>query len=394
MTDAQPFAPTFSGFQNEIYFRGAVGERPALPMTFAELEAAAEQVLSEEAFGYVAGSAGSEATARANRAAFDRWRILPRMLRGTAVRDQATSVLGIAMPAPVMLAPVGVQGIVHPDAELAVARAASALGLPFCLSTVSSYSMEEVAAAAGDGPRWFQLYWPKDVSVRQSLLKRAEANGYGAVVVTLDTMMLAWRPRDLRTGYLPFLQQQGLANYFTDPAFQAGLAQPVEADPMAAVGHWVGMFGNPAATWDDLTDLRADTSLPMLVKGVLDPEDARRAIDCGMDGVIVSNHGGRQVDGSVAALDALPRVVEAVNGAVPVLFDSGVRGGSDIVKAVCLGASAALIGRPYVYGLGLAGEAGVTHVLRSILAELDLTMALSGRVSLDELDRSVLVPAP
>ncbi|MDX6226490.1 MAG: lactate 2-monooxygenase [Frankiales bacterium] len=389
MTDAP-----FSMFQNEIYFRGIAGERPALPMTFDDLQAAAEKVMSEEAYGYVAGSAGSEATAAANRAAFDRWRILPRMLRGVATRTMQTSVLGTAMPAPVMLGPVGVQGIVHPDAELAVARAASALGLPFCLSTVSSYSLEEVAEAAGDGPRWFQLYWPKDVSVRQSLLKRAEAAGYGAIVVTLDTMMLAWRPRDLRTGYLPFLQRQGLANYFTDPAFQAGLAKPVEDDPMAAVGHWIGMFGNPEATWEDLVDLRADTSLPMLVKGILDPEDARRAIDCGVDGIVVSNHGGRQVDGSIAALDALPRVVEAVGGAVPVLLDSGVRGGSDIAKAVCLGAAAVLIARPWVYGLGIAGEEGVRHVLRCVLAELDLTMALSGRISVEELNREMLVPAP
>jgi isopentenyl diphosphate isomerase/L-lactate dehydrogenase-like FMN-dependent dehydrogenase len=285
-----------------------------------------------------------------------------------------------------------VQGIVHADAELAVARAASALNLPFCLSTVSSYSLEEVADAAGSGPRWFQLYWPKDVSVRQSLLSRAEASGYGAIVVTLDTMMLAWRPRDLRTGFLPFLQQKGLANYFSDPAFVAGLAKPVEEDPGAAVLHWIGMFGNPEATWEDLAELRADTSLPMLVKGVLDPDDARRALDCGMDGIIVSNHGGRQVDGSIAALDALPRVVEAVAGAAPVLLDSGVRGGSDIVKALCLGAAAVLIGRPWVYGLGLAGEEGVRHVLRCILAELDLTMALSGRASIEELTRDMLLP--
>jgi L-lactate dehydrogenase (cytochrome) len=394
MTTPQPGSDVpLSMFQNEIYFRGLGGERPSLPMTYAELESAAEQVLSEEAFGYVAGAAGMEGTARANRAAFDRWRILPRMLRGVASRTQATTVLGTAMPAPVMLAPVGVQGIVHPDAELAVARAASALNLPFCLSTVSSYSLEEVADAAGSGPRWFQLYWPKDVSVRQSLLRRAEASGYGAIVVTLDTMLLAWRPRDLRTGFLPFLQQKGLANYFSDPAFLAGLAKPVEEDPGAAVLHWIGMFGNPEATWEDLAELRADTSLPMLVKGVLDPDDARRALDCGMDGIIVSNHGGRQVDGSIAALEALPRVVEAVAGAAPVLLDSGVRGGSDIVKALCLGAAAVLIGRPWVYGLGLAGEEGVRHVMRCILADLDLTMALSGRVSIEELTRDMLLPS-
>lgn len=384
----------FSQFQNDIYFNGLLGAPPTLPMSFDDLEAAAHAVLSEEAYGYVAGSAGSESTACANRAAFDRWRILPRMLRGVATRDHSTSVLGTAMPAPLMLAPVGVQGIVHPDAELAVARAASALGVPFCLSTVSSYTLEQVAEAAGDGPRWFQLYWPKDANVRRSLLKRAEASGYSAIVVTLDTMMLAWRPRDLRTGYLPFLQQQGLANYFTDPAFQAGLAKPVEEDPMSAVIHWAGMFGNPEATWDDLTELRADTTLPLLVKGILDPDDARRALDCGVDGIIVSNHGGRQVDGSIASLDALPRVVEAVAGAAPVLLDSGVRGGSDVIKAVCLGAAAVLVGRPYVYGLGIAGEDGVRHVLRSLLADLDLTMALSGRVSVDELSREVLVPAP
>lgn len=389
----EPASLPLMAYQNEIYLKGMGGEQPALPVDVAELELAAREAMTPEAWGYVAGGAGTGATMRANRAAFDRWRIVPRMLRGVEQRDLSTTVLGTAMPAPVMLAPIGVQGIVRDGAEVAVARAAADLGVPFVLSTVSSCPMADVAAAAGAGPRWFQLYWPRDDDVAASLLARAEALGFGAVVVTLDTMILGWRPADLTRAYLPFLQQLGIGNYLDDPAFRSGLAAPPEDDPMAAVGHFLGMFGSPHRTWDDLADLRAATSLPLVLKGVLDPDDARRAVDAGVDAVVVSNHGGRQVDGAVAALDALPRVVDALAGQLPVLFDSGVRSGADVVKAVCLGAAAVLLGRPFVYGLALAGEDGVRHVLRSVLAELDLTMALAGRVSVAELDRRVLLAA-
>jgi lactate 2-monooxygenase len=380
----------FSNYQNEIYLNGTVGIVPEFPLEPSALEAAARERFDADAFGYVAGSAGSELTARANRAAFERWQIVPRFLRDVSVRDLSTSVLGTTLPAPVALAPVGVQGIVHPDAEIAVAKAAASLRLPMALSTVSSYRLEEVAAAGGDSPRWFQLYWPKDREVGASLLARAKAAGFSALLLTLDTFILAWRPRDLAHAYLPFLKRLGLANYESDPAFLAGLAKSPDEDPTASILHWQSMFGDPSNTWADLAWVREHWDGPIALKGVLHPDDARRGVDAGVEGILVSNHGGRQIDGEIAALDALPGVVAAVDGRAEVLLDSGVRTGSDVIKAVALGAKAVLIGRPYVYGLGLGGEDGVRHVLRSLLAELDLTMALTGCASLSDVGPEVL----
>ena len=377
----QPFA----NYQNEIYLQGLSGTYPELPCEPGRLEEVAREKFDPEPFGYVAGSAGTESTARANRAAFDRWRIVPRFLRDVSARDLSTTILGTSFPAPIALAPVGVQGIVHEEAELAVARAAASLRVPIVLSTVSSYRMEEVAEAGGDSPRWFQLYWPRDRDVASSFIGRAKAAGFTALVVTLDTFILAWRPRDLGAAYLPFLQRMGLANYESDPAFLAGLEKSPEDDPGASVLRWLTMFGDPTKKWDDLVWLREQWDGPIVLKGVLHPEDARKAADAGMDGVIVSNHGGRQIDGEIASLDALPGVVDAVGHRMTVLLDSGVRTGSDVVKALALGAKAVLIGRPYVYGLGLGGEDGVRHVLRSLLAELDLTMALAGCRNLADL---------
>ncbi|HTW21849.1 MAG TPA: alpha-hydroxy-acid oxidizing protein [Mycobacteriales bacterium] len=384
----------FSNYQNEIYLNGTVGVVPSYPIDHAALEAAAQAALPPEVFGYVAGSAGSESTARANRAAFERMRIVPRFLCDVSVRDLATTVLGTAMPAPVALAPIGVQGIVHPDAELAVARAAASVRVPFALSTVSSYSMEEVAQAGGDAPRWFQLYWPRDREVGASLLARARAAGFSALLLTLDTFILAWRPRDLGHGFLPFLHSKGLANYFSDPVFLAGLDKSPEEDPSGAILRWQSMFGDPGNTWSDLAWVREHWDGPIALKGVLHPDDARRAIDAGVEGVVVSNHGGRQVDGEIAALDALPAVAAAVDGRADVLLDSGVRTGSDVLKALGLGARAVLYGRPYVYGLGLGGEDGVRHVLRSLLAELELTMALSGCAALADIGPETLIRIP
>jgi lactate 2-monooxygenase len=383
---------TFSDLQYDIYLRGMAGERPPLTTDLSRLEDAAREALAPEAFGYVAGSAGGGATARANRRAFDRLRIVPRLLRDVSQHDLSTTLLGQEMPAPVLLAPIGVQSIVHPEGELASARAAAAVGLVFIHSTAASYSIEDVAEASGAGPRWYQLYWPTDRDVAASLVARAGAAGFGALVVTLDTFMLGWRPTDLDAAYLPFLQGTGIANYDSDPAFSAPLAP--DASVSDRVFRWAGMFGNPALTWDDLAWLREQTALPIVLKGLLHPDDARAAVDAGVDGIVVSNHGGRQVDGAIAALDALPVVVEAVDARLPVLVDSGVRTGADVLKAVALGAAAVLYGRPYVYGLGLGGQAGVEHVLRCLLGEADVTLALTGHRNLAELGPEVLVPAP
>ncbi|MET8639567.1 lactate 2-monooxygenase [Streptomyces sp. NPDC004680] len=368
----------WADFQYEIYLHGMTGAVPRLPTDLTRLEQLTEQRLGPGPVGYVAGSAGTGSTARANRAALERRRIVPRMLRDVHERDLSVEVLGRSLPAPLALAPIGVLSIMHPDAEPAAARAAAAQGVPFVLSSASSTPMEQVAEASGDGERWFQLYWAKDREVTRSFLARAKSAGFTALLVTLDTPMLAWRPRDLDQAYLPFLHGVGTANYFSDPAFQAGLAKPVHEDPDAAVMHFVGMFADPGKTWPDLAFLRENWDGPIVLKGILHPDDARRAVDAGMDGVVVSNHGGRQVAGSVAAADALPRVVEAVGDRLAVLFDSGVRTGDDMFKALALGARAVLLGRPYAYGLGLDGQAGVDHVIRCLLAEFDLTLALSG----------------
>ncbi|MGY4971110.1 lactate 2-monooxygenase [Streptomyces nigrescens] len=371
-------AKHWADFQYEIYLHGMTGAVPRLPTDLTRLERLAEQRLGPGPVGYVAGSAGTGSTADANRAALDRRRIVPRMLRDVHERDLSVEVCGRALPAPLALAPVGVLSIMHPDAESAAARAAAAQGLPYILSSASSTPMEQVAEAMGDGERWFQLYWAKDREVTRSFLHRAKAAGYTALFVTLDTPLLAWRPRDLDQAYLPFLHGVGTANYFSDPAFRAGLAKPVHEDPNAAVRHFVGMFADPAKTWPDLAFLRENWDGPIVLKGVLHPDDALRAAEAGVDGVVVSNHGGRQVAGSVAAADALPRVAAAAAGRLTVLFDSGIRTGDDIFKALALGAKSVLVGRPYAYGLGLDGQAGVEHVLRCLLAEFDLTLALSG----------------
>jgi isopentenyl diphosphate isomerase/L-lactate dehydrogenase-like FMN-dependent dehydrogenase len=312
------------------------------------------------------------------------------MMRGSVERDLSRNILGTAMPAPLMIAPVGVQTLAHEEGELATARAAATLGVPYIHSTAASHSFEQVAEASADGPRWYQLYYPTDLDVCQSFLERAKASGFTTLVVTLDTTTLGWRPSDLDRGFLPFLKNEGVANYLTDPAFLAKLEKPVDEDPGAATFHWAGMFPNPGLSWSDLPFLKEHWDGPIVLKGILSVEDAKLALEHGMDGIVVSNHGGRQVDGSIASLDALPAIAETVSGRITVLFDSGIRTGTDIIKALALGADAVLLGRPFLYGLALAGQEGVEHVLRCLLAELDLAMTLAGHTDLDALSPEIL----
>ncbi|HVX54524.1 alpha-hydroxy-acid oxidizing protein [Nocardioides sp.] len=403
--------------QGGIYRAGLFGDRPVVPTSYDGLEAAARKAMSPQAWAYVHGGAGLQSTVRANREALDRVRLVPRHLRDVEDRDLSVEVLGRRWPSPLAFAPIGVLEMAHPDAEYAVARAARRLGMPMVISTQGSVPMEETARALGDTPRLHQLYWSRDETVVRSFVERAEAIGCDAVMVTLDTHLLGWRTRDLDLGYLPFARAEGIAQYTSDAAFRAllpgrprgetprpsprqlpaalralasirrhwpervGLSDP---RPRAAVETFLDVFSRSDLTWSDLARLREMTRLPILVKGVQHADDARLAVEHGVDGIVVSNHGGRQVDGAIGSLDALPGVVAAAGG-TPVLFDSGIRGGADVVKALALGARAVLVGRPWVYGLALAGEDGVHAVMSHLLADLDLTLGLVGARRLADL---------
>ncbi len=387
MSDAVPYA----NYQYEIYLRGMANQRPARTLDWRQLEQDAYNLLRRGPRGYIAGGAGLGETMRANREAFDHWRILPRMLRDVSERSLSRTVLGTELPAPVLLAPIGVQTLAHPEGELAMARGAARVGVPLVASSAASHTIEQIAEACGDLPRWYQLYWPRDRELARSFVQRAEQAGYTAIVVTLDTWLLGWRPADLSEAFLPFLWGEGNRNYLEDPVFRGLLEVSPEEDMQAAIGQWAWQFANPSVSWDDLAFLRECTQLPIVLKGILHPDDARLAVEHGVQGVLVSNHGGRQVDGAVGALDALPGVVQAIDGQCEVLFDSGIRSGADALKALALGARAVLLGRPYIWGLALGGEEGVVEVLRSFLGDLDLAMALSGYANIDEVDTGALV---
>lgn len=406
--------------QQAIYAAGLAGRRPAIPVGHEALAAKAKRRLSPAAHGYIAGGASGEATVAANRAAFAAWRIVPRMLRDVSMRDTSVSLFGRRLPQPLALAPIGALELAHREADVAVARAAASAGIPMVFSSQASRSMEACTAAmeatAPGAPRWFQLYWPKSDALAESLIERAEACGCEALVVTLDTPLLGWRPRDLDLGHLPFLRGQGLAQYTHDPVFQSMLAKaPADAERpaitprllanvlasarhypgstwralasgrgLAAVRQFVASYSRPDLTWADLTWLREHTRLPILLKGVLCGHDARRAVAAGMDGLIVSNHGGRQVDGAIASLDALVDI-RAAAPELTVIVDSGVRTGADMLKALALGADAVAIGRPYAYALALAGAAGVAEWIANTAADFELTMALAGARSVGEI---------
>lgn len=438
MSDAAPHDPASArGFsrrtQSDIYRARISGTRPSVPIDPLALESRARKALSAEAFAYIAGGAGAERTVAANTAAFGRWQIWPRPLRDVTHRDLSIDFLGRHRPTPLILAPLGVMELAHVGADLAIARAAASLGVPYTVSNQASFPMERIADAAPDGPRMFQLYWSASDELNASLLSRAEASGCEAIVVTLDTHLLGWRTRDLDLAYLPFTRGLGIAQYTSDPVFArlvreratgtdaavppaakvrvtakavaagvsiarkgapltgTGVRESLRSPlPRAAVETFLDVFSTPALTWEDLAKAQKWTGLPIILKGIVHPDDAARALDAGVDGIWVSNHGGRQIDQSVPTLDVLPEIAERVAGRVPIVFDSGVRQGSDALIALALGATAVAIGRPYAYGLAIAGEAGVREVIRNILAELDISLGLSGHTSVEELSRDAL----
>jgi len=431
MSPRQPIIPGPGRIrQNEIYRAGVQGRTPAVPTDFGTLERRASRRARKLGWAYAAGGAGEGATMRANRDAFERWKIVPRMLRDVSKRDLTVELFGHTLPAPVLFGPVGAAELIDSEADLAIARAAASLGVPYVFTSQACASMEACAAVMGRAPRWFQLYWSTDDGLVDSFLARAEAVACEAVVVTLDTTMLGWRPMDLNLGSLPFARGQGIAQYTadsrfmeivreriaavadagTDPAadvkpslaalrtlysisrrFPGGMLNNLRSpEPRAAVQTFLDIYSRPSLTWADIETLRARTKLPILLKGIQHPDDARRALEAGVDGIVVSNHGGRQVDGAIGSLDALVEIAPVVDGACTLLLDSGVRSGADVFKALALGADAVLIGRPYLYGLALAGEAGARDVMRNIIAEFDLTLGLSGQTAAAQLTPELL----
>lgn len=346
--------------------------------------------MTPEAWAYTAGSAGLETGADANRAAFSRFPIAQRMLGGAGTRNLGCEIFGARIAAPVFSSPIGVLEMMHPEADLAVARAMCALNLPMIISSQASTPMEKIAEANGNGPRFYQLYWGKSDALAESFVKRAEAIGCRAIFITLDTLVLGWRPRDLDLGFSPFLRGQGIAQYTSDPVFRGMLPQTPEENPLGAAVQFTQLFSDPSVDWKRIAKIRSWTKLPVVLKGVIRADDAQKAVSEGYDGVMVSNHGGRQVDGAIGALDALAQVSAAVKGRTKLFFDSGIRCGADIFKALALGAHAAGIGRPYVYGLALAGEQGVKTVMEYLLAELDITMALNGCPTPEDISQDLL----
>lgn len=373
----------YGDFQNAIYMAGTQGIVPKLPVDFATLEARARDAMPPHVRDYVMGGCGDEFTQDENARAFHRYGMVPRMLVDCTTRDLSIELFGRRLPTPMFMSPIGVAGIATADGhgDLAAARASALTGVPMMASTLSNDPMEAVHAATGDSPAWFQLYTPRDPELAASLVSRAEAAGYEAIVVTLDTWVTGWRPRDLNTGNFPQLKGAVLQNYFSDPVFLQRLGCSPAENLAAAIGLWVQSFGK-VLTWADLPWLRSLTTLPIVLKGICHPDDARRAVDAGADAVFCSNHGGRQANGGIAAIDMLADVVAAA-GNVPVLFDSGIRSGSDVVKALAMGARAVGVGRPWLYGLALDGAEGAAHVLRCILAEADLLMAVNGCPTID-----------
>ena len=414
--------------QQAIYLDGVSGGRPSVSTDAEQLEESAQRSMSEQAFAYVVGGAGTGRTVAANRAGFDGWQIVPRMLRNVERRDTSIELFGERLPSPFLLSPIGVLEMAHDDADIAVARAAQQTGVPMTFSNQASRPMEECAHELADTPYLFQLYWSTSNDLVASLVERAEACGCRGIVVTLDTTLLGWRTKDLDIGYLPFLRGMGIAQYTSDPVFDRIISAENDELPSApqpritaeavktlvelarnypdrfhralssgkaraAVQTFTQIYSRPSLAWEDLGFLREHTSLPILLKGILHPADVHRALDEGIDGIWVSNHGGRQVDGAISTIAALPPISEAVAGRVPIILDSGVRTGADAFKALALGATAVGIGRPYCYGLAIAGQEGVREVVENFNADFDLTLGLSGHRSVAEISPDALVRA-
>ena len=440
-----PFQNKVIDYEQSIFTAGLHYARPPFTFQSTEWESEARKILSASSWGYVHGNAGAGSTYRNNLAAFSRWSIVPRRLvpsrrrnvnststpapsritssSGGGVKenedeeelfaDTSVTVLGQKLPFPIATAPVGVQKIFNPEGEAATARASASLGIPYILSTASSTSIEDAAAANGEGsPRWYQLYWPSrshdDITI--SLLRRAQRAGYTTLFVTLDTYVLGWRASDLDNGYNPFIHPDriGVEIGMTDPVFRNHFQEKhgygideCEAHDHVKAGKDLGpaarewakiVFPGHSHSWEDIPFLQRHWDGPIVLKGIQSVADAKKCVAAGVQGIVVSNHGGRQQDGGPSSLGMLPKIVDAVGDKLDIFFDSGVRCGADVMKALALGAKCVLLGRPYIYGLAMGGEEGVRHVLRATCGDLMLNMHLAGLRSVDEITRDVLVP--
>ncbi|WCH48247.1 alpha-hydroxy acid oxidase [Lysinibacillus sp. OF-1] len=371
----------------DLLLKNITAQAP-FPICFADLEKAVAEKIEAGPFGYIRSGAGGEQTLRNNRAAFEKYSIVPRFLKDVSNVQTSINFFGKTYPTPLLFAPVGMNGMVHDEGELAVVRAAEHLNMPYIQSTVSTYALEEVAQAAPSATKWFQLYWSTNEEIAFSMVARAEAAGFEAIVLTVDTVMLGWREEDVRNQFSPLKLGYARGNYMNDPVFTATL--PDDSFESYVQGVLQNVF-HPTLNWAHVRELKKRTNLPILLKGILHPEDAKLAIDNGIDGIIVSNHGGRQLDGVIGSLDALPAIAKVVNGQIPIILDSGVYRGMDALKALALGADAVAIGRPFVYGLALEGQQGVEKVMTNLYDELKVSIALAGATSVKGLRNITLV---
>lgn len=406
----------------KILSNGLAGIRPKVPLRLDQLEEEAQKYIPKGPFAYISGGAGRENIVNKNHQAFLKWAIIPRVLTDISEYDTSIELFGDKHSYPFILTPVGALDLANPVGESAVARAAAAEDITMGFSSVASTPMETVASFMGDSKRWYQLYWTDSDELNHSLIRRAEACGCSALLITIDTKVLGWRTTDLNLGYSAAETFSGVAQFISDPIFQDLLEKytPPATRPqltftllknifkicwkapggffnnlrslkaIKTINLVSSLFSKPSLSWNDIKELKKITKLPIIVKGILHTEDAKKAVEYGLDGIVVSNHGGRQLSSCITAIEALPPIVEAVGGKIPILMDSGIRGGADVFKAIALGANAVMVGRPYVYGLGIAGEDGVREVIQNIKAELDITMQLTGCTKVSEITRDIL----
>ncbi|MBK7811729.1 MAG: alpha-hydroxy-acid oxidizing protein [Saprospiraceae bacterium] len=410
--------------QKEIYTEGALGHQPKIPVDFKSLELQASKILSKNAFGYIATGAGQEEGIFNNQKAFSSWNIIPSIASGIQNLDTKRQILGLDLPWPMMFAPIGVLDLARPKGDLLLAKASVESQIPMIISNQASTSMEEVAKALTSQNFWFQLYFSKSKELVRNFVQRAEACGAKGIILTLDTTTLGWRQRDLNNAYLPFIRGLGIAQYTSDPVFKellkdvnlqtqksaGNIFQKLRLlhellknypgsyfenlkskEPIKAVRKFIEIYSRPELNWDDIQWLKEISNIPVLLKGILHPNDALQAIKLGIDGIVISNHGGRQIDRVISSLDALVEIKKVVPKDYPLILDSGIRTGTDIFMALALGAKTVLLGRPYVYALAINGSKGVLEITKNILAEFEITMKLAGCPNIESITEEKLV---